>query len=587
MVGPPLIPPSDPDSAYVPPAEVLLSLPDVRTHADPDSSADPSAQVQAQVDDLVPGPVMRAAAEPGDVRVLRGLLAHGFPATNYIVGPLNNPWQSALTNAVLASSSGGGRNFDEHVRLLVEAGADPNVFPAACYRVASTRFLRGRKAEDTWTAGCYLRDRDQALEDVAPSRFVSDPVAPLTEQDEEEEEVQGRRRARARFWAEHVFPRTDFPTNNPASSLSAAIEAGNLAIYAYLVAHGADETAWMDGDRYHVIAGDELPSYFVVESPLHVAVRTENREALQFLLDRGHKPDVFPMVLVTRCLNAVMATLAAKPWLEGFDLLAPHADLSLVTPIFRCHVLHFAVASLDLDAVKHVVNALGGPSHASSSVAPTALGHTLLHVASLPVDDSVATMHASAIYQSIHEFRTTDEGWEPIRLAGRAAPTRASMRGRGGRGGGHFSTRGGGGGHRWSWRFRPTIFRDLSDEERDAQAAVLLYLLDSGAVPAEQLLAQDVHGNTVLHYLASVRNPDDRVIQALRDRAVTNTEDGALPSSSSSDPSATTGAGERLWRGVKNLWGFSAEDLYLAGEAARAEFNERTVKAMPFWGDDE
>lgn len=145
----------------------------------------------------------------------------------------------------------------------------------------------------------------------------------------------------------------------------------------------------IDARKYAPLTDDLPSSYFVVESPMLASIKSENKSALQFLLDRGHKPDMVPMVLVTRCMSPLMATLAKRnPWFEGFDLLAPHADLSLLTPILRCHLLHFAVATLDLALIKHVVNTMGGPA-AAQAVPPTALGHTLLHVASLPIDDSV------------------------------------------------------------------------------------------------------------------------------------------------------------------------------------------------------
>lgn len=94
----------------------------------------------------VPGVVLRAAVIP-DIRILRGLLPNGFPATNYIVGPIDGPWESALNSALLAC-------LTDHVKLLLEHGANPDGFPAWYFDAASTRFLRGRASKDTVTAGC-------------------------------------------------------------------------------------------------------------------------------------------------------------------------------------------------------------------------------------------------------------------------------------------------------------------------------------------------------------------------------------------------------------------------------------------------
>lgn len=545
-IGPPLVSPSDPDDEYVPPGEVLAFLPDSRIQNHPGEQGDVE----------IAGPVMRAA-KIRDIRILKGLLCHGFPPTNYIVGPVNCPWESSITNALLA-----GPDFDSHLKLLVESGGTPDGFPLLCFRVASTRFLRGRALQDTWMNGCSLRDRPEAMADVSPIQIRANQAAAISEA-----ELECRRKSRCRFWAEPTFPVSDFPTNNPPHALSAAIKTGNTAIYEYLVGHVSDESAWIDARKYAPLT-DELPaSYFVVESPMLASINSENKTAVQFLLDRGHKPDIFPMVLVTRCMNPLMATLAKRnPWLEGFNLLAPHADLSLLTPIFQCHLLHFAVATLDLPLIQHVVNTIGGPTVAQT-VPPTALGHTLLHVASLPIDDSVVNMHAQKIYSSIHEFRTTDEQWMPQRLISTPSPTLAEMRARGRGGRNKFLTGRRGGTLFLRPRQTSPRFSDLSQPEREAQAAVLLYLLRSGSVPRSQLERQDVHGNTALHYLVSIRNPDYGLIQTMRESAPSREEEDV-----------------DFWSCIRNVYGFTAKDLDVEGRAVKAEYRERDHAS--FWNED-
>ena len=295
------------------------------------------------------------------------------------------------------------------------------------------------------------------------------------------------------------------------------------------------------------------------------SVNDENKAALQFLLDRGHQPDIFPMVLVTRCMSPLMATLAKpNPWLEGFNLLAPHADLSLLTPVFRCHLLHFAVATLDLPLIQRVISTIGGPA-AAQTVLSTALGHTLLHIASLPINDSVVNMHAQKIYSSIHEFRTTDEQWVPQRLVSTPPPTLAEMRTRGR--GGRKPGRGGG-----TTFLRPhppsPRFSDLSQPEHEAQAATLLYLLRSGSVPTRHLEKQDIHGNTVLHYLVSIRNPDYTLIQTIKEFA-SSPEDEDVQS----------------WSSTRNFYGFTAEDCDVEGRAVKAE--HRDSGHASFWNEDD
>lgn len=141
---PVLEPPSDPQAEYVPPPDVLDALEYTRDGFDNEK----------------PGPVLRAARIP-DIRILRGLLDADFPATNYTVGPLYSPWESALTNAILAG-------HHEHARLLLTHGANPNGFPDICFDTASSRFLRGRDPKLTIKGGSslYLPRRSRALETV-------------------------------------------------------------------------------------------------------------------------------------------------------------------------------------------------------------------------------------------------------------------------------------------------------------------------------------------------------------------------------------------------------------------------------------
>ncbi|KAJ9302283.1 hypothetical protein DTO271G3_1149 [Paecilomyces variotii] len=395
--------------------------------------------------------------------------------------------------------------------------------------------------------------------DVSSMHFRENQEAPISE-----DELQHRSKSRSRFWAEPDFPQTYYPANSPPHALSVAMKTSNTAIYEYLLDHGSDENAWIETRKYAPLSDDLPSSYFAVESPLLSSIKNEDKSAVQFLLDRGHKPDIFPMVLVTRCMNPPMYTVAnGKPWLDGFDLLAPYADLSLLTPIFRCHLLHFAVATLDLEVIQHVIDTMGG-STAAQAVPPTALGHTLLHIASLPIDDTVVNMHSKKIHSSIHEFRATDARWTPQRLVSTPPPTQAALsrgRGRGGRptgrriGGCFFST---------GPQRSPRVW-GLSEKEREAQSTVLLYLLRSGSLSRNQLGKQDVHGNTALHYIASVRNPDHSLIQTLRESVLADSD-------------------VDVWSGIRNIYRFTAEDLDADGRTAKAQYSDRDY--APFWRDD-
>src|SRR6266498_997866 len=101
---------------------------------------------------------------------------------------------------------------------------------------------------------------------------------------------------------------------------------------------------------------------------------------VQFLINCQCKSNISPPALPTRSINAVMFTITkSTPWLRGFDLLGPHSNLSLRTPIFGCHILHSAVATFDFVLFNYVIPMMGGLK-SIVDVSPTNLGNTVLHM---------------------------------------------------------------------------------------------------------------------------------------------------------------------------------------------------------------
>ena len=543
-----LQPPSNLQDEYVPPDDVLLYLPDRRNYP-PNTPFPPTDQFEVESY----GPVLLAATIK-DIRVLQGLLRHGFPPMNYIVGPVRGSWTSSLIRSLRA-----GPDFDSHVKLIVESGGTPDGFPLECFQTASSGFLRGRELYDNWICGAGMRLRSKAIADVLPAELRLNQTMALTD-----EELNDRRITRSRFWAEATYPRLNECSNNPPNALAVAIAKQNIPIYEYLVSQNSDESAWTNDQKYVPLSDDLPASYFVAESPMLVSIENEDTRSLEYLLSRGHKPDNFPMVLLTRCMNPIMSTIAKQePWIEGFNMLAPYADLSLLTPIFRCHILHFAVATHELSLIQHVIHTMGGIS-AAKSVPSTALGHNLLHIASLPIQDSIVNMHSRKIWSSIHEFRTTSHDWEPQHLVPEPDSLMHESGGRGrGRGRGFPKFVQSRRGTLFLRRIRshPT-FRYLSSPEREAQAAVILYLIQHEIIPRSHLSSQDVHGNTALHYLTCVRNPDYDLIWKIREKAL-----------------------DDIWSHVRNIFGFTAEELDEEGRIQQVEPGK--CGPAPFWNDGE
>ena len=531
---------------YVPSPQVLAE------------ALDPDRHDQEHFIPEFPGPVLRAAKLP-DIRILRGLLRDGrFGATSLIVGPLNGPWESALVAAIT-------NQLSSHAELLIEHGANIDGFPTWCFSAASSRFIRGRPTFLTLSAGDALPARENLLKKIS-THAATDRNVPFTE-----EELAKRRLGRSRFWAERDFPRTDYPTNNPISSIAACAKVGNKGLVEALVNGGADEAGWIS--QCDQLPPNPTPSYLAVDTPLHLAVENEDEEITQLLLARGHKPDLFPLALMTRALSAIMFTIAKQsPWLHGFNLLALHSDLSLRTPLFGCHILHFAVATLNLSTLQHVLATVG--SQVFSQNLTTTLGHTLLHIACLPVDDSVVNMHSLPILTSIHEFRTLGTAWSPLNLQPRAqSPSGPVPRGtaRGthtsrarifSRGGSYTNT---------------TRFKHVTPEDQRSQRLMIHFLLDSLQDPGSEVSKQDVHGNTALHYLASYRDPDETLIEDLR--TLTGARKGLVGTGNVIGQSERVGDTDP-WTSVYNRWGLTAANLFESGLTSRQEWHK---DFMPFW----
>ncbi|KAL1875479.1 hypothetical protein VTK73DRAFT_10029 [Phialemonium thermophilum] len=262
----------------------------------------------------------------------------------------------------------------------------------------------------------------------------------------------------------------------------------------------------------------------MMDSPLLVAVRVQDHHAVRFLLDRGHKPDAFPL-----------------PSPEALDLLLPHANVSLRTPMFGCHLLQFAVAMLARVVVKRVLEAMGGGILQGPAGCPCPRRpwvNTLLLISSLSIDDTVANLQADAVCWSAHEFRTTSATWALLTFLPstkddvftmhdihkiRPWPLRPGIRG------GHD-------GRLHTRRSKPAASRD-----------VLLWI---GLVLLASLEDADVHGTTAPHYLVSVLNLGEQLLGTLKQRV------------------QWQGTGETwtpVWAGSQNLFGFSPRDLSRAG----------------------
>ena len=209
------------------------------------------------------------------------------------------------------------------------------------------------------------------------------------------------------------------------------------------------------------------------------------------LLVRGHRLDVFPLAPITRSLNAAMYAVTKRPpWPKGLALLAPHADFDLRTPIYECHILHFTVARLDLALLENVISITRAEA---ATLRPTALEHTLVHIACLSLDETWINVHAATVYASIHEVPTLSECWKrqslwPPGLSKLPGPE-AEV---------------------------DTWPRSNFDAHQLAQTNVVIFLFKASIDMITELNKQELYGNRALHYLAGNRCVDEELLTELR-----------------------------------------------------------------------
>jgi len=276
-----------------------------------------------------------------------------------------------------------------------------------------------------------------------------------------------------------------------------------------LLEAGADASFWMSPHFY--VLDPPTESSLSVSSPLHAALQVRDNEMLKHLLDIDFDPNIMPLANPTRCFTPLMATIIYKENFnkDAFDLLCsyPETNSEVRTPIYGVHLLHFAVAALNVDMLKHVASVFP-----LKTAGKTALGHTLLHIVCMPSDALEVQRHSEIIYKSIHETRDLHARNDPYT---HCPPDRG----------------------------RDPIF----DESRFAQqTAVVKYLWDNGITGVEQ---KDVHGNTPLHYLVGCRSVNHALLTWWLDQPGVDT----------------------IWRESLNYCEATPEEMFYSGERAQKE----------------
>lgn len=479
-------------------------------------------------------PSIRAARNPNPL-VLTALLTEGVRLTNnlgtnarpshiaymnrnftanaYVSGAIHSVYNSPLVAAINA-------RLPQNVATILAAGADPNGILLRDLDEYSVRFIRGRNPEFNTYSYSTCPPRNKVMATVADN--ILNQVAPLTPN-----EIVDRRKTFSRFWTEPELPTIRFRSTPARTALETAASIGDPALFDQVRVAEPDESWWTVDPTSPQLPDPMTHSALCTSSPVHEAIIAQKTDMLRHLLGLGYSPNILPLAAPTLCFPplAIAVAFSDSPSFEAYNILIHHPtiDPTLRTPIFSIHILHFAVARLDIPLLQHISTT--NPPIPLEAAGTTSLGHTLLHIASLPLTDAYINLFSPKIFHSIHDVRTLDtKHWLPIDLRRRNPAHRGILSS-------HADT-------------LPLPREATSEDQEDArkQAEMVLWLLESGT---QDVGAQDVYGNTTLHYLVSAMRVDERLVARVRE---------------------WRGA-ESVWKESKNELGYTPEELWEDGKA--------------------
>lgn len=439
----------------------------------------PEKYTSAVTEDLL-SPSMNAASNP-DFNILKAVLSHGCELSQRLRSEEKSPDPMILDFSSEFSCDAvrfHGRSvigittplmeairaqLPANVKILLDAGANPNGVPWDIMDDYAALFLRFRPSIKPLFNG----SRDLASRYVFLLNMNLPQLSSLTTEEVEDRFHDGM----APFWCEENFTQScSWANGETMPSLVQAAKSGSIEIFEMLLNAGADARFWLSPQFY--VPDSPSDSALSVSSPLHAAIEVGNSEMVKYLLEMGFDVNTMPLSNPTRCVTPLMSTIVHCSSFnkEAFDMLsqAPNINFEIRTPVYGVHILHFAVARLDLKLLERVAS-----KTPLKSAGVTALGHTLLHVACMPEDASQVQRHAEIICKSIHETRDL-----------RSFNDTNSAKGASSHLGCNFA----------------------------AQMEVVKYLWNNGVRDSR---IQDVHGNTALHYLAGCRNFNQQLLDWL------------------------------------------------------------------------
>lgn len=387
-----------------------------------------------------------------------------------------------------------------NVDLLLRAGVDVNGMPMLELETYLSLFRRFNPC------GYHEPYPLNTWREVS-ARIKTSQTAPLTA-----DEITDRAEGFTRFWTEkHVTPLDVIPNGDSMPCMVAAAKTGNIDILQRLLHFKSDISWWLT--RQKALPDPLTPSSLAVCTPLQAAAKNNQVGMVQYLRSIGFDVNAMAICTPTRCYTPLMAAIIAYP--SSRDVLpvllsSTQIDLDLRTPIYQVHTLHFAVAKHSLALLELLLEC-----RSFDTAGLTAIGHSLLHVACLPWNKQCINIRSPEIAASIHEIRALEPPSSPSYPSNLRASSRQQL--------------------------VTTATTDADIDDTQTLRAVIHFLQVNGHIDP---CADDIHGNTALHYLASHRIINVGAINLVR----------------------SMNGGETAWSGLRNKCGFTAQDLVRANE---------------------
>ncbi|KAL8806036.1 MAG: hypothetical protein Q9182_001568 [Xanthomendoza sp. 2 TL-2023] len=419
--------------------------------------------------DLEPGfdgydfPAVRMAGM-ANPRLLEAMLSHGWQLSPfyrfndnglamrygpnaYMNGRSDGIYDSPLLRAIESGQL-------ENISILLRAGADPNGQLLRLMYDYSMPFAR------SIYQNVAIQDREFNVQtNVQLDRNAAVYTENMTRAEMEE--------GPARFWAGKAFPPLlSGAMNAPMTAIEMAARKGSIEALQTILTAGADHSFWLSSPPSPPLTLSH--SALSISSPLHAAIEERNTEMLKELLSYGFNPNLLPLAATISCFSPLMTALACEPPnIEACEILSSLGDINmdLRSPIYRIHALHVATAQLSVSLLRYLSEKLP-----LDRAGKTALGHTLLHIACLPLEPSEINLSSSPITTSITRVRALS---------------------------------------------RQPLSKDPDSDRTSlsSQIDTVNYILSNSHCSVSE---QDELGNTALHYLASYADLNEPLIALLR-----------------------------------------------------------------------